>query len=44
VACHLKIDADPVPDQTYHFDADPDLDADQDPHLWLNTSETQLLL
>jgi hypothetical protein len=24
LACHLKIDADPVPDPAYHFDADPD--------------------
>ncbi len=23
-ACHLQIDADPVPDTSYHFDADPD--------------------
>ena len=23
LACHLQIDADPVPDQAYHFDADP---------------------
>jgi hypothetical protein len=28
VACRLQIDAgpDPVPDQAYHFDADPDAD------------------
>jgi hypothetical protein len=24
LACHLQIDADPVPDLAYHFDADPD--------------------
>jgi hypothetical protein len=24
LACHLQIDADPVPDPAYHFDADPD--------------------
>ncbi len=24
--CHLQIDADPVPDPAYHFDADPDPD------------------
>jgi len=24
LACHLQIDSDPVPDQAYHFDADPD--------------------
>jgi hypothetical protein len=23
MACHLKIDSDPVPDPAYHFDADP---------------------
>ncbi len=35
LACHLEIDADPVPDPAYHFDADPDpgflFDADADP-------------
>jgi hypothetical protein len=28
LACHLQIDADPVPDPAYHFDADPDADPD----------------
>jgi hypothetical protein len=35
LACHLQIDADPVPDPAYHFDADADPgyqnDADSDP-------------
>jgi hypothetical protein len=26
LACHLQIDADPVPDPAYHIDADPDSD------------------
>jgi hypothetical protein len=26
LACHLQIDADPVPDPAYHFDAVPDVD------------------
>jgi hypothetical protein len=26
LACHLQIDADPVPDPAYLFDADPDPD------------------
>jgi hypothetical protein len=26
LACHLQIDADPVPDPAYHFDADQDSD------------------
>ncbi len=26
LVCHLQIDADPVPDQAHHFDADPDSD------------------
>jgi hypothetical protein len=28
LACHLQIDADPVPDPAYHFDADPHSDPD----------------
>jgi hypothetical protein len=27
---HLQIDADPVPDPAYHFDADPHADPDPD--------------
>jgi hypothetical protein len=30
LACHLQIDADPVPDPAYHFAADPDADPDPD--------------
>ncbi len=26
LTCHLRIDADPVPDPAYHVDADPDPD------------------
>jgi hypothetical protein len=26
LACHPQIDADPVPDSSYHFNADPDAD------------------
>jgi hypothetical protein len=33
LACHLQIDADPVPDPAHHFDADPDVDADPDIYL-----------
>ncbi len=33
MACHLKNDADPVPEQAYHFDADPDVDPDPDFYL-----------
>jgi hypothetical protein len=46
LACHLRIDADPVchfnpdPDAPYHFSADPDppfqFDADPDPQHWLH--------
>ncbi len=36
MACHLQIDADPDPDQVYHFDANADPDpayhVDVDPH------------
>jgi hypothetical protein len=33
LACHLQIDADPVPDPAYHFDVGPDADPDLDFYL-----------
>ncbi len=33
MAFHLQIDADPVLDPAYHFDADPDVDPDPDYYL-----------
>jgi hypothetical protein len=42
VACLLQIDADPVPDPAYHFDADPGYqnDADPDPQQCLEEYRT----
>jgi hypothetical protein len=31
LACHLQINADPVPDPAHHFDADPGYQNDADP-------------
>jgi hypothetical protein len=41
LACHLQMDADPVPDPAYHFDADPD--ADTDPNFYLMRMRIQVI-
>jgi hypothetical protein len=42
LACQMQIDADPVPDPVYHFDADQDpIHADPDPDLQHSCNHAQ---